>query len=370
MLAVLSCLASKQGRQHSNLFHRQYRILAAKETEVSFANKPSWSVNLNSNIFFLGSCFSETLSSILIRKKFKNVLVNHNMGITFNPISLADALLHAKNPDMFDEKHIFNDHLDSSVYHSWLHHGSFSQLNRQKLVDNICRTNQEAHRHLNNSNVLFITLGTSFVHALVSDPTVIVNNCHKQPSSLFHKRLLKVDEIVQHFKVAIDGVMSINPTLQIVITVSPVRHTREGLVENSRSKSTLLLAAHELVDAYPSHISYFPSYEFFIDQLRDYRWYDGDDLIHPSKAAQELVFRAFADMYFSQRTHVAMKTIDAIQLDLHHRPTHSLRLSSSYRSHLERTLARIEKAQIDLADDSVDFQDEINQVHHQLTDFL
>ena len=374
MLAVLSCFASKHGQGLHNLLYRPFRILAAaKETEVTFTNKPTWSINHHSHLCFLGSCFSETLSNILVRKKFKNVMVNHNHGITFNPISLADALRHATTPDIFNEKHIFNDHLDSSVFHSWLHHGSFSQLNRQLLVETIERTNQEAHHHLTNCNVLFVTFGTSFVHALASssgDSTAIVNNCHKQPSALFHKRMLRVDEIVQHFKVAIDKVMSINPTLQIVITVSPVRHTREGLVENSRSKSILLLAAHELVDAYPTHISYFPSYEFFIDQLRDYRWYDGDDLIHPSKSAQELVFQAFANLYFSKRTHAVMKTIDAIQLDVNHRPTPSLRLSSSYQSHLERTLARIEKAQNDFSDDDIDFQNEIFQVRNQLKEFL
>ena len=141
-------------------------------------------------------------------------------------------------------------------------------------------------------------------------------------------------------------------------------------MENSRSKSILLLAAHELVDSFPSHISYFPSYEFFLDQLRDYRWYDGDDLIHPSKPAKELVFQAFAATYFSKHTHAAMKTIDAIQLDLQHRPTPSLRLSSSFRSHLERTLARIEKVEKELADDDIDFHNEIALVHEQLRDFL
>lgn len=140
-------------------------------------------------------------------------------------------------------------------------------------------------------------------------------------------------------------------------------------MENSRSKSLLLLAAHELVDSFPSHISYFPSYEFFLDQLRDYRWYDGDDLIHPSKAAQALVYKAFAATYFSKRTHDAIKTIDAIQLDLDHRPTPSLRLSSSFRSHLERTLSRIEKAQEEFVNDDIDFNDAMVLVHEQLREF-
>ena len=224
MLAFLGCLACKHyGRQQP--FHRSFRSLAAKETELSFV-KPTWTISHKSSLFFSGSCFSETLSSFLLQKKFTKVMVNHNNGITFNPISLAESLRHATNPAIFNEQMIFNDHLDSSMYHSWLHHGSFSQLNRQTLVDVIERTNQEAHRHLINCNVLFVTFGSSFVHTLASDPSVMVNNCHKQPSSLFQKRLLTVDEIVQHFKKAIDGVLSINPTLQIVITVSPVRHTR------------------------------------------------------------------------------------------------------------------------------------------------
>lgn len=221
MFAILGCLACKH---HWRQQPRLIKICASKETELSFV-KPTWSISHKSSLFFLGSCFSETLSSFLMQKKF-NVLVNHNFGITFNPISLAEALRQATNPAIFNEQMIFQDHLDSSLYHSWHHHGSYSQLDRQALVDVIKRTNQEAHEHLIDCNALYITFGTSFVHELASDPTIIVNNCHKQPSSLFHKRLLKVDEIVQKYKGVIEGVLSINPTLQIVITVSPVRHTR------------------------------------------------------------------------------------------------------------------------------------------------
>ena len=315
-------------------------------TPVNF-KKPHWSIDHTSPLFFLGSCFAETLSDTLAAKKFQIFANNH--GILFNPVSLSTALRYAATGEKFDDdRHVFQDKLDTTIYHSWTHHSSFSSSSRAQLIEDINAKNVQAHCFMKQSEVLFLTLGTAFVHEL-SDSTIVAN-CHKQPAKLFNKRLLKLEEAVT----ALDDVlMDMDPRLQVVITVSPVRHTREGVEENSRSKAVLLLTAHELVDKYPDRVRYFPTYELFIDELRDYRWYDAD-MLHPSKAAKKLVFDIFADTFLSDGAVSATKLIDSIHVDMQHRPL--LQKSLSYKRHLERTLAKTQQAQ---KEHYVDFSKEL-----------
>ena len=319
--------------------------------------KPPWTIEHSSPLYFLGSCFAETLSSRLQAFKF-NVMAN-NHGIAFNPISLSQALIHAATPGKrFDgPRYVFADHRDPTVFHSWLHHSSFSRLSREAVVNHVDAVNRDAQAHFARTSVLFVTLGTAFVHYALEGDVGVVANCHKQPASLFRKSLLTVNDVVEALDGAIKVAVASNPRLQVVLTVSPVRHTKEGLPENARSKAVLLLAAHELVDKYPSTITYFPAYELFMDQLRDYRWYDVD-MIHPSAAAQAVAFDAFCDTYLSDRARAAIKVIKAIHLDVGHRPTEHLAGSDAYLRHLARTLEKTEQAQRDFAGE-VDFSSEV-----------
>lgn len=324
-------------------------------TPVDF-EKPLWSLDHNSRLFFLGSCFAETLSETLSRKKFQVFANSH--GILFNPISIATAMMHATTgaPFDYDSKYVFQDNVD--IFHSWLHHSSFSSSSYTALIESINAKNVQAHSFIKQSKVLFLTLGTAFIHELIIDGTVVAN-CHKQPAKLFKKRLLTVADIVTALGSAIAAT---NPLLQVVITVSPVRHTREGIVENSRSKAILLLAAHELVDKHPERVRYFPSYELFMDELRDYRWYDAD-MIHPSTAAQSMVFDIFAETFLSGDAISATKLIDSIHADIQHRPF--LQNSLPYRKHLERSLVKTQQAQKDLGD-YVDLSEELDTLRSLL----
>ena len=335
---------------------------------MTLPKPPGWSIDHTRSLFFLGSCFAETLSSRLQACKFSVLANNH--GIAFNPISISQALVHAATPGKaFDDAtHVFEGHADKTIYHSWLHHTSFSRLTREAVVNNINAVNRDAQQHFTHTSVVFITLGTAFVHSLVATDggfgAGVVANCHKQPSSLFRKSLLTVSDVVAALDAAISTAAASNPRIQVVLTVSPVRHTKEGLAENARSKAVLLLAAHELVDRHPGRVTYFPAFELFVDQLRDYRWYEAD-MIHPSPAAQTIVFDAFCDAFLNDRARAALKVVKAVQLDMGHRPTEHLAGSGAYRRHLARTLEKTEQAQHDFAGE-IDFSSEIEWLKNRL----
>lgn len=154
-----------------------------------------------------------------------------------------------------------------------------------------------------------------------------------------------------------------NPDIQIVVTVSPIRHTREGLVQNSLSKARLLVAAHQLTKIFP-YVSYFPSYEIVVDELRDYRWFE-EDLIHPNNQAQDLIFSRFGETFFSPATLSLIHRIEGVNRDIQHRPIISK--SKAYRRHIEKTMQKIEALRADMS--CLDFDEEITFCKKAMLEF-
>ena len=277
-------------------------------------NPPVSTIKLSheNDIVFMGSCFSEHISQRLLELKFN---VNSNaFGIVFNPISISTLLLNSIKLTSFNEKHFIERegswfHLDS---HSQLHATTKSELNT--LLNNL---NLELHAKLKTAQWLFLTFGSAYVYEYVPSKSIVAN-CNKLPHTNFVKRLLTVNEIVESYSELVKELKSINPNLQVVFTVSPVKHLRDGIVENNLSKSVLIQSVHELVNNH-SNCNYFPVYELVTDDLRDYRFFEAD-MAHPNKQSVNYVFDKFAMTYFSEETQKINKDIIDINSALNHRP--------------------------------------------------
>jgi hypothetical protein len=263
------------------------------------------------NIFLIGSCFTENISHKLTECGFKTY---HNpSGILFNPASILQCLSSIVEEKHFSEKYLLQR---DTIHLSYLHHSSIHASDKSQLTEKINSENAKASAFLKESNFLIVTFGTAFTYRHLGLNEVVAN-CHKQPGAAFEKKLLDVDMIVNDYSHLILALQKINPNINILFTVSPVKHLKDGVVENNVSKATLLLSVHELVKKHPN-CSYFPAYELVNDDLRDYRFYK-EDLAHPNNAAINYVWKKFSDCFFSAETKQFNQGIQKLNAALNHR---------------------------------------------------
>jgi hypothetical protein len=265
----------------------------------------------------IGSCFTENMGAKLKYHLFETIENPH--GILFNPVSVKNAISDYISNKQYAENDLF---LLNDVWNSWHHHSRFSGITKEEALDKINNSIKEAHHFLKSAHHLIITLGSAWLYTLnenapANNGLVVANN-HKAPSNWFTKRLMKSQELLGDLNALVETLQNFNPSLQIIFTISPVRHLREGLVENNRSKAVLIQAVHELIET-KTNVEYFPAYEYVIDDLRDYRFY-AEDLVHPNYAATNYVWEKFIETYFAIETQLVMKQVAEMQLALHHKP--------------------------------------------------
>lgn len=283
------------------------------------------------NILLTGSCFTEHIGNYLLDVKF-NVLQNPN-GILFDPISVCSSLVSYIQNKQYKEEDLF--YLNES-WHSWQHHSRFSNADKEECLRTINESQRTAYVFLQKANWLIITLGSSFNYKLI-DSSVTVANCHKAPAQTFIKHLCTIEETVTALDQTIHQLFHFNPGLKIIFTISPVRHLRDGVVENNRSKARLIEAVHHLVNKFDK-LYYFPAYELVIDVLRDYRFYD-IDLAHPNYAATQFVLEKFTENYFDEATQALMTEIKKIIVAKKHTPfnPHSQQHKKFLHTYFEKT---------------------------------
>ena len=251
-----------------------------------------WKMKPGAKVLLVGSCFADEIGEKMVRGGF-DAMVNP-FGTLYNPASIAVNLLRAlseKEVSMLGNV-VFED--VEGVWHSWLHHSSFSSVDVATVV---ARMNETTHRvadFLRDADVLIVTLGTAIIYRL-KETGMLVANCHKQPDSLFVRERLTAYDIVDQWQMLLQLLESVNPKLKVLFTVSPIRHKRDGYHVNQISKGILLQAVDEM------GVEYFPAYEIMMDELRDYRFY-ADDMIHPSVQAVEYIWQRFQDTYFDNKT--------------------------------------------------------------------
>lgn len=264
------------------------------------------------NWLSLGSCFAENIGRKLYNAGFKTCL--NPFGVLFNPISIA-ATLHRiidnvpiKEEELFQQGSLWNHFQFSNLYSGVDRRATLQALNKQLA---------EASSFYKKTNVLLLTFGTAWVYE-VKESGGVVANCHKVPAATFRRRRLTVTEIVNTFS---DLLQKLPEGIRIILTVSPVRHWKDGAHENTVSKSTLHLAIEELIARYPDLIDYFPAYELVIDELRDYRFYN-DDMIHPSAKAVEYVWNMFKNWAFTNETRSLIAKVEQYRSMENHRSIH------------------------------------------------
>ena len=270
-------------------------------------NKSEFYLNHNQSILMVGSCFSENIFDKLSDSKF--TVTPNPFGIIYNPISIVSCLKRVLNKQYYNESDLAFKNL------KWLsfdHHSSFSNADKEACLLNINESIQLASDNLKTTKTIFITLGSAWVYEYQN--VGVVANCHKIANKQFTKRLLSVKEIIASFH-AISSELSL---YNVVFTVSPVRHVKDGLHENNLSKATLHLAINNLVEQ-NSNYSYFPAYEMIVDELRDYRYFK-DDLVHPTLLAINYVWDKFKDTYCNSETIELISQIDKIKAAANHKP--------------------------------------------------
>jgi len=270
-----------------------------------------YKINHNHSLFLAGSCFTEQIGAKLSYHKFKTIDNPH--GILFNPISIAHSISTYIQKKMYTSDDLF---FENELWGSWDHHTRFSNINKEDCLIKINESQSRAHAFLKTADWLMITLGSSFVYELSSSR--VVANCHKVPADKFKKRLLSSEAIQSALKKMLDELKEFNPSIKIIFTISPVRHLRDGFIENNRSKANLINAVHELVNE-ASSVFYFPSYELIIDDLRDYRFF-AEDMVHPNYAATNYVWEKFIDSSIDDPSKKIMKEIAAINIARNHKP--------------------------------------------------
>jgi hypothetical protein len=280
-------------------------------------------ISYRNKILLVGSCFTEHIGNTLDELKFP-VLQNPN-GILFDPASVCKSLVSYTENKKYSEDDLF---CQNEIWHSWQHHSRFSNTNRAEAIRIINESQQRAHDFLKQADWIIVTLGSSFSYRLSSiaeDAKATggrglgeaVANCHRAPAQWFNKHLLEIDEIVSMLDNCYHRLMQFNPNLNILFTVSPVRHIRDGVVENNRSKARLIESVHHMVNKF-DRLNYFPAYELVIDVLRDYRFYDAD-LAHPNYMATEFVLKRFAEACIDDDSQQLMQEVRKIVIARKHK---------------------------------------------------
>ncbi len=295
----------------------------------------------------MGSCFSDEIGSRLLSNKF-NALSNP-FGTIYNPLSFFKALKGELDPKNIVEV--------DGVYRHWDCHGEIAGLSEDELEKLLSDRLQQSKDQLSKAKWLVITFGTAFAYRLKST-SELVANCHKVPQSQFTKELLSTKVITKEFERLYAFLKGTNPSLQILLTVSPVRHVRDGLSENNLSKAILIQSAHELAEEHKD-VQYFPSYEILIDELRDYRFYKLDR-VHPTDEAVDYIWRTFAGTYFDTEALDFLKQWEKIRSAINHRPFHPA--SEKHQQFLKATLK-----QLDALNELVDVRVEREILEQQLT---
>lgn len=262
-------------------------------------------------LIFLGSCFSEHMANSSSKLAFDTF--SNPFGVIFNPISLANIISwkeHDWRGSVFQTQDKFL---------SWNASGTIWSLEKEELIERVLQLSSALRNHLSRTNTLFVTFGTAWVYEYSRENRVVAN-CHKQSQNEFDKRCLGTDEITASWKEVLSLLEEINPQLKVVFTVSPVRHKKDGLIENNLSKGRLISAVHEIVSRH-DNAYYFPSYEIVIDELRDYSYFERDG-VHPNKYAIEEIEMRFLDSFLSETALNTIHSFKSIRSLMEHRILH------------------------------------------------
>ena len=308
----------------SLLFPSTHASTPTFRTVLPVPASPSTGLRHTDGLVLLSSCFADEVGGRLTEAGHTTCI--NPLGTIFNPASLS-ATIARLTSESSTECFISADELRfderRQVYYSFEAGTAHADEDCAACAASINAALRAGRESLRTCAALFLTLGSAWAYVHADGPDAAsgtVVNCHRQPQAQFERRLLTVDETQRRVIEAIKAARAFNPSLKkVVLTVSPVRHTREGLVESSRSKAHLLAACHAACEQQPAQVTYFPSFEILMDELRDYRWYDGEDLIHPSKPAVDYITTRLLETHFTRDDDALRSKVIALRAAARHR---------------------------------------------------
>ena len=311
-----------------------------------------FTISHSSKVVSLGSCFAQTIGSKMQAAKF-DVLVNP-FGTLFHPLNLADLLKQAIPAAQMDPDGVVER---EGVFVHYGAHSDIKGATKAELEENYSRQMLRLHHALKQASHLVLTLGTAWIYTHREYRRVA--NCHKQPAALFEKKLSSLEELEKGLRPVLRFLTQLHPNLKIILTLSPVRHTKEGISENQLSKSLLRVLCAQLEQQLEA-VTYFPAYEIMVDELRDYRFYKSD-LVHPSEEAENYIWEKWQQFSFSPETQQKVAEIQKIQLELAHRSFNPD--SEAHRKFLQNLLGKLERMQGEF-DFSAEIQDVKSRLQH------
>ncbi len=295
-------------------------------------------IDHTSRIFLTGSCFVENIGRKLDYYKFQNL--QNPFGILFYPAAIEKFITKAVNGNQYKEEDIF---FHNERWHCFDAHSELSNADKNTLLKSLNKNLQDTREYLQKATHVILTLGTSWIYRNLSSGKSVAN-CHKLPQKNFSKEITGVEDVYSQLGTTISAIRSVNSKAAIIFTISPVRHTRDGVVQNQRSKAHLIAALHKVMEMQDRKklVSYFPAYELMMDDLRDYRFY-GEDMLHPNEIAVEYIWQKFIDSRISPESQPLLKQIDSIQKSLKHRAFNSE--SESYKNFQKSLEIKIKQLQ-------------------------
>lgn len=308
-------------------------------------------INLDDPIITAGSCFADCMGGKFQTNKFK-ILANP-FGTVYNPVSLNRQYLYAMENKAVNENYIIQN---QGLYFHYNFHSCFTGDNKQQLMEALNKKIEKARVMLKSARWFIITWGTAWVYQL-KDSTDIVANCHKTPQNNFNKSLLESKEIIEDFTRFYKALKQYNPGIQIILTISPVRHIKDTLPLNNVSKSIIRIAAHLLSQEH-SDIHYFPAYEIMLDELRDYRFYK-EDMIHPTSQAEDYIWEKFKSSSIDHDTNAFIQQWQEVRKAIAHKAFNPA--SEAHQKFLRKTIQKLEKMQ-----NKIDVTDELEKIKKQL----
>ena len=309
-------------------------------------------ISLHHRLFCIGSCFAQRMGQRWADRKF-TTLVNP-FGTLYNPLSIFRLMQYALQENLPDTA----TYLERDGYcFNYKFHSDIHASNQETLQAIIEDTLHQARQFLQTADWIIITLGSAFGYELLKADQLVAN-CHKMPANTFRKRLFTVEEINEHFVALKTSLDAINPNAHYLFTVSPVRHLRDTLEQNTVSKATLRLAVEQWRQQFPQQVHYFPSYEIMLDELRDYRFYEAD-MLHPTLVAEDYLWQKMTAAYLDEAAQKFLKQWAKISNALNHRPFRPD--SEAHRQFLQNTLQQLKQLS-----DKVDVHTEIARIEQQL----
>ena len=282
------------------------------QTKIPLQKQSHNQIDYHSKLLLLGSCFSENVGDKFNYFKFQSL--QNPFGILYHPKAIENLILNSINEKSYDESDVF---YHNERWHCFDAHSDLSSTSKEELLQNLNEAIKSANQQIKEATHIIITLGTAWSYRFI-ETDKIVANCHKISQKKFQKQIQTVKSIIESLEAIIELIKSVNPKVSILFTVSPVRHLRDGFVENAQSKSHLISAIHQIVE--PRHnIYYFPSFEIMMDELRDYRFY-AEDMLHPNQTAVDYIWQRFQEVWISSDVIETMAEVDNIQKGLNHKP--------------------------------------------------